>query len=32
MNRAQAIISGHRVDGGFYVDIPFTVETMPDGN
>jgi hypothetical protein len=24
------IISGHRDDGGFYVDIPFTPETMPD--
>lgn len=24
------IISGHRTDGGFYVHIPFTPETMPD--
>jgi hypothetical protein len=24
------IISGHRDDGGFYVDIPFTPETVPD--
>lgn len=24
------IISGHQQDGGFYVDIPFTFETVPD--
>jgi hypothetical protein len=26
------IISGHQDDGGFYVDIPFTPETMSDGD
>jgi hypothetical protein len=26
------IISGHQDDGGFYVDIPFTPETTPDGD
>ena len=26
------LISGHREDGGFWVEIPFTPETMPDGD